>query len=51
MLIGVPNIAIVGRGVADDTHPPIEITDRRSGERQDIALADVVDHLTSVCRR
>ena len=49
-LLGIPTIAIVGRGVGDDENPTIEVKDRRSGERHDIALADVVAHLVSVCR-
>ncbi len=49
-LIGIPTIAIVGRGVSDETNPTIEVKDRRSGDRVDVALADVVDHLVAVCR-
>ena len=48
-LIGVPTIAIVGRGVADETNPTIEVKDRRSGDREDIAVADAVAHLVAVC--
>jgi hypothetical protein len=29
--------------------PTIEVKDRRSGDRSDVALADVVDHLVEVC--
>jgi prolyl-tRNA synthetase len=47
-LIGVPTIAVVGRGI-DDDEPTIEVKDRRSGDRIDVALADAVDHLVSVC--
>ena len=49
-LIGIPTIAIVGRGVADETGPTIEVKDRRSGDRQDVPLGDVVDHLVAICR-
>ncbi len=49
-LIGVPTIAVVGRGVADEAAPTIEVKDRRSGERTDVPLADVVAHLRAVCR-
>ncbi len=43
-LIGVPTIVVVGRGLPDGR---LELKDRRSGERRDIALADAVD---TVCR-
>ena len=49
-LIGVPTIAIVGRGVANVDSPTIEVKDRTSGQREDIALAAAVDHLVAVCR-
>ena len=29
--------------------PTIEVKDRRSGDRADIALADVVTHLVATC--
>ena len=45
-LIGVPTIVIVGRGLADGT---IEIKDRKTGERDAIAVADVVEHIAAVC--
>ena len=48
-LIGVPTIAVVGRGVADENEPTIEVKDRRSGDRDDIPLAAAVDHLVTVC--
>jgi prolyl-tRNA synthetase len=47
-LIGVPTIVVVGRGIADEENPTIEVKDRKSGERQDIPLADIVDHLTAL---
>ena len=46
-LIGVPTIVTVGRGVADGT---IEVKDRRTGERTDVALADAAGHLLAVVR-
>jgi prolyl-tRNA synthetase len=39
-LIGVPIIVIAGRGVADGT---VEVWDRRTGEREPVAIAGVVD--------
>ena len=48
-LIGIPTIAVVGRGVADETNPTIEVKDRRTGDRQDIAIADIVAHLVTTC--
>ncbi|MEM9515506.1 MAG: His/Gly/Thr/Pro-type tRNA ligase C-terminal domain-containing protein, partial [Actinomycetota bacterium] len=49
-LIGVPTIAIVGRGVADETDPTIEVKDRRSGDRVDVPLPDATAHLVEICR-
>ena len=46
-LIGIPTIAVVGKGLADGT---IEVKDRRSGDRTDIPVADVVDHLVTTIR-
>src|SRR3954454_4935398 len=46
-LIGVPTIAVVGKGLADGT---IEVKDRRSGDRTDIPVAEVVDHLVTTVR-
>ncbi|WP_328994849.1 proline--tRNA ligase [Kribbella sp. NBC_01245] len=46
-LIGVPTIAVVGKGLADGV---IEVKDRRTGTRSDIPVADLVDHLVSVVR-
>jgi prolyl-tRNA synthetase len=39
-LIGVPIIVIAGRGVAEGT---VEVWDRRTGEREAVAIADVPD--------
>lgn len=41
-LIGVPLVVVVGRGAADGI---VEFWDRSSGERSEIALADVADRL------
>jgi len=45
-LVGVPTIVVVGRGLADGM---VEVKDRRSGERVDVALADVVAQLKAAC--
>ena len=42
-LVGVPRIVIVGRGAADGQ---VELWDRRTGEREVVAAADVVARLT-----
>jgi prolyl-tRNA synthetase len=47
-LIGVPTIAVVGKGVAGGT---IEVKDRRSGEREDVAVGSAVEHLLGVVGR
>ncbi|MGV8884079.1 MAG: proline--tRNA ligase [Microbacteriaceae bacterium] len=41
-LLGVPLIVIVGRGAADGI---VEVWDRRTGDREQVAVADVVAHL------
>jgi prolyl-tRNA synthetase len=46
-LLGVPTIAVVGKGLADGL---IEVKDRRSNTRTDVPLTEVVDHLVSVVR-
>ncbi|MBE7323338.1 proline--tRNA ligase [Nocardioides sp. Y6] len=46
-LIGVPTILTVGRGVADGV---VEVKDRASGERTEVALADAVAHLVALVR-
>ncbi len=43
-LLGMPTIVVVGRGLVDGV---VEVKDRRTGERLDVALADVVAHLKS----
>ncbi len=43
-LIGIPTILVIGRGLATGT---VEIKDRRSGERREVAVDDVVAALTA----
>lgn len=43
-LVGVPRIVIVGRGAADGQ---VELWDRRTGERETVAIADAVARLTA----
>ena len=45
-LLGVPTIVVVGKGF---TNGAIEVKDRKSGDRVDVAVSDVVDHLVSIC--
>jgi len=45
-LLGVPTIVIVGKRLAEGV---VEVKDRRSGEREDVAVAEVLDHLLTVC--
>ena len=46
-LLGVPTIVVVGKSLATGT---IEVRDRKSGERTDVPVDDVVQHLIEVCR-
>jgi prolyl-tRNA synthetase len=46
-LLGVPTIVVVGRGLADGT---VEIKDRATGEREEVAVEAVVDRLVAVVR-
>jgi prolyl-tRNA synthetase len=46
-LIGVPTIAVVGKGLAEGV---VEVKDRASGERTNVPVADVVAHLAGVVR-
>ncbi|WP_404289961.1 proline--tRNA ligase [Glutamicibacter arilaitensis] len=43
-LIGVPTIVVVGRGLSDGV---VEVKDRATGERRDVAVIDVVEELTA----
>jgi prolyl-tRNA synthetase len=44
-LIGVPTIIVVGRGIGDGL---VEVKDRKTGERVDMPVADVVAHVRSL---
>jgi prolyl-tRNA synthetase len=46
-LIGVPTIVVVGRGLARGV---VEVKDRASGERTEVAVDEAVSHLTSLGR-
>jgi len=46
-LLGIPTILVVGKGLADGV---VEIRDRASGERNEVAVADAVGTLTSIVR-
>jgi prolyl-tRNA synthetase len=46
-MIGVPTIVVVGRSLADGT---VEVRDRRTGEREDVATDHVVNHLVRLVR-
>ena len=46
-LIGVPTIVVVGRGLANGV---VEVKDRRTGERTEVAVDDAVRHLTELAR-
>jgi prolyl-tRNA synthetase len=48
-LIGVPTIVVCGRGIdADASKSLVEVKDRRSGERVDMAIDDVVAHCAAL---
>ncbi|MCU1360005.1 MAG: Prolyl-tRNA synthetase, bacterial type, partial [Ilumatobacteraceae bacterium] len=44
-LLGIPTIVVVGRGLADGL---VELKDRRTGERRDVALTDIVEVLRAL---
>ena len=46
-LLGVPTIVIVGKRLADGV---VEVKDRRTGEREDVAVVAALDHLVTRCR-
>jgi prolyl-tRNA synthetase len=46
-MIGVPTIVVVGRNLAEGT---VEVRDRASGERVDVAVEAAVDHVVGVVR-
>ncbi|WP_211658586.1 proline--tRNA ligase [Phytoactinopolyspora halophila] len=47
-LIGVPTIIVVGRALAGGN---VEVKDRRSGERTEVAVSDAVGYIRSLVRR
>ena len=47
-LVGIPTIAVVGRGLADGV---IEVRDRKSGEQQLVSTADFVNHIAALAGR
>jgi prolyl-tRNA synthetase len=46
-LLGMPTIVVVGKSLADGK---VEVRDRATGERNDVAVASAVDHIVAVCR-
>ncbi len=46
-LVGVPTILVVGRGLANGV---VEVKDRRTGEREEIAVDAIVEHLVKLVR-
>jgi prolyl-tRNA synthetase len=46
-LLGIPTIVVVGKRLAEGF---IEVRDRRTGEREDVATTDVVALLVSTVR-
>jgi prolyl-tRNA synthetase len=46
-LIGVPTIVTVGKRLADGV---VEVKDRATGERTDVAVGQAVSHLAELCR-
>ncbi len=46
-LLGMPTICVVGRGLAGGT---VELRDRASGERREVAVTDAVVELLDACR-
>ncbi|KQY59545.1 proline--tRNA ligase [Aeromicrobium sp. Root495] len=46
-LMGMPTIVVVGKGLAEGL---VEVRDRATGEKQDVALADAVDLVRATCR-
>jgi prolyl-tRNA synthetase len=46
-LVGVPTIVVVGKGLADGV---MEVKDRRTGERIEVPVTDVADHLVALVR-
>ena len=47
-LLGMPTIVVVGKGLADGV---IEVRDRRTGEREDVAVAEAAAHVVRAVRQ
>ncbi|SIO87282.1 Prolyl-tRNA synthetase, bacterial type [Nocardiopsis sp. JB363] len=45
-LVGIPTTLIVGRGLKDGV---VELRDRRSGERSDVPIQEIVDRTVAAC--
>ena len=46
-LLGVPTIVVVGKGLVDGV---VELKDRATGERTELAVADALERIVAVCR-
>jgi prolyl-tRNA synthetase len=46
-LIGVPTIVVVGKGLVEGV---VEVKDRASGDREDVAVDELVRHVVSIVR-
>ncbi len=46
-LLGVPTIVVVGKGLADGV---VEVKDRRTGERTELAGGEALERIVSICR-
>jgi prolyl-tRNA synthetase len=46
-LLGMPTIVVVGKGLADGT---VEVRDRRTGDREDVALAEAAARIVGAVR-
>ena len=46
-LLGMPTVVVVGKGLASGQ---VEVRDRRTGRREDVAVADAAEHVRAVVR-
>jgi prolyl-tRNA synthetase len=46
-LIGMPTIVVIGKNLAEGV---VEVRDRRTGEKTDVAVAEAVQHVHSVVK-
>ena len=46
-LIGIPTIVVVGRDLADGV---VEVRDRQTGEKAEVAVPDLVEHVYALAR-